>query len=100
MEGVPRPTRRGTKTRHMRLQEKWSERTKSLSPLHVGDRVRIHNRIGPNPNKWDRTGTVIEVHQFHQYLIKMDGSGRQTLKNRNFLRKFIPMYHHLNKDLS
>ena len=78
--------------RHMRHQETWSEHTKTLPPLQVGDRVRIQNQTGPHPNKWDRTGIVIEVRQFHQYLIRIDGSGRQTLRNRKFLRKFIPMY--------
>ena len=53
--------------RHMRHQDKWSEHTKILSPLQVGDRVWIQNQTGPHPNKWDRTGIVIEVRQFHQY---------------------------------
>ena len=26
---------------------------------------------------------IYQVYQFHQYLIKIDGSGRQTLRNRN-----------------
>ena len=77
---------------HMHHQEKWSEHTKTLPPLQVGDRVRIQNQTGPHPNKWDRTGIVIEVCQFHQYLIGIDGSGSQTLRSRKFLRKFIPMY--------
>ena len=54
--------------------------------------MRIQNQTGSHPNKWDRTGIVIEVRQFHQYLIRTDGSGRQTLRNRKFLRKYIPMY--------
>ena len=83
--------------RHMRHQDKWSEHTKTLSPLQVGDRVRIQNQTGPYPNKWDRTGIVIEVRQFHQYLIRIDGSGRQTLRNRKFLRKFVPMYQPPNR---
>ena len=78
--------------RHMHHQEKWSEHTKTLPPLQVGDRVRIQNQTGPHPNKWDWTGIVIEVCQFHQYLIGIDGSGSQTLRSRKFLRKFIPMY--------
>ena len=78
--------------RHMRHQDKWSEHTKTLSPLRVGDRVRIQNQTGRHPNKWDHTGVVIEVRQFHQYLIRIDGSGRQTLRNRKFLRKFVPVY--------
>ena len=78
--------------RHIIQQEKWSEHTKALPPLRVGDRVRIQNQTGPHPNKWDRTGVVVEVRQFHQYLIRVDGSGRQTLRNRKFLRKYTPVY--------
>ena len=78
--------------RHRHQQEKCSEHTKPLPPLQVGDRVRIQNQTGLHPNKWDRSGTVIEVRQFHQYLIRVDGSGRQTLRNRKFLRRFVPMY--------
>ena len=78
--------------RHMLHQDKWSEHTKAPSPLKVGDRVRIQNQTGRHPHKWDRTGVVIEVRQYHQYLVRIDGSGRQTLRNRKFLRKFIPMY--------
>ena len=80
--------------RHRRMthQEKWSERTKSLTPLIISDRVRIQNQTGRHPNKWDRTGIVIEVRQFHQYLIRIDGSGNQTLRNRKFLRKYIPVH--------
>ena len=78
--------------RHMRHQEQWSEHTKLLPPLKIGDRVRIQDQTGSHPNKWDRTGIVIEVRQFHQYLIRIDGSGRQTLRNRKFLRNYIPIY--------
>ena len=75
--------------RHMCHQKKWSEHTKTLFPLQLGYRVRIQNQTGPHPNKWDQTGIVIEVCQLHQYLIRIDGSGRRTLRNRKFLRKFI-----------
>ena len=30
------------------------------------------------------------MRQFDQYVIRMDGSGRVTLRNRRFLRKYIP----------
>ena len=72
--------------------EKWKEHTTLLPPLHIGDQVRIQNQTGPNPNKWDKTGTVIEVHQYYQYSIKVDGSGRIILRNRKFLRKYKPIY--------
>ena len=70
--------------------ECWSEHTRRLPPLRVGDTVRIQNQTGPNPTKWDKTGAVIEVRQFDQYLIRVDGSGRATLRNQRFLRKYTP----------
>ena len=33
---------------------------------------------------------MIEVKDFYQYLVKMDGSGRATLRNRRFLKPVIP----------
>ena len=77
--------------RHMKMSERLSEHTKHLPPLAVGEHVRIQNQIGPNPTKWDKTGQVIEVRQFDQYVIRLDGSGRVTLRNRKFLRKFEPV---------
>ena len=78
--------------RHMKTCERLSEHTKPLNPLVVGDNVRIQNQVGHNPKKWDKTGSVVEVRQFDQYVIRMDGSGRVTLRNRKFLRKYVPVY--------
>ena len=72
--------------RHMKVAEKLSEHTKQLPPLTIGDHVRIQNQIGANPLKWDKTGQVIEVRQFDQYIIRVDGSGRVTLRNRKFIQ--------------
>ena len=79
------------RNRHMKASEYWTEHTKKLPPLVVGDHVRIQNQIGQNPLKWDKTGKVIEVKQYDQYAVRVDGSGRITLRNRKFLRKFIPV---------
>ena len=79
------------RNRHMQNWERWSERTKRLPPLRVGDYVRIQNQIGPYPLKWDKTGRVIKVRQFDQYVVKVDGSGRVMLRNRKFLRKYSPV---------
>ena len=35
---------------------------------------------------------VIEVRHFHQYVVRIDGSGRVTLRNRQHLRKFTPFW--------
>ena len=76
----------------MKAAERWSEHTKQLKALVVGDTVRIQNQSGQFPRKWDKTGCVIEVRQFNQYVVKVDGSGRVTLRNRKFLRKYTPVY--------
>ena len=80
------------RNRHMKAAERWSEHTKQLKPLVVGDTVRIQNQTGQFPKKWDKTGCVIEVRQFNQYVVRVDGSGRVTLRNRKFLRKYTPVY--------
>ena len=49
------------------------------------------NQTGPHPTKWDKTGIVIEVRQFDQYVVRVDGSGRVTLRNRKFLRHYVPV---------
>ena len=76
--------------RHVKCEDTLSQHTKRLPPLKVGDTVIVQNQLGNHPRKWDKTGTVIEVKQHNQYLIKIDGSGRATLRNRQFLRKYTP----------
>ena len=78
--------------RHCREREKWSEHTRDLRPLDIGDQVYIQNLLGKNPLRWDRTGVVVEVKPFRQYSIRVDGTGRVTLRNRRNLRKFTPFY--------
>ena len=76
------------RARNVRNAERLTEHTVRLQPLKVGDRVFFQNQTGNHPLRWDRTGSVIEVKQFDQYAVKVDGSGRFTLRNRKFLRKF------------
>ncbi|XP_046558352.1 uncharacterized protein LOC124267481 [Haliotis rubra] len=84
------------RNRHM-MAERLTQHTKQLPPLAVGDFVRIQNQIGPHPLKWDKTGCVVEVRQFDQYVVRVDGSGRVTLRNRKFLRKYIPAFQPLSR---
>jgi hypothetical protein len=76
--------------RHMKAVERLTEHTQKLPELWVGDHVRVQNQTGTQPLKWDKTGKVVEVNQYDQYVIKADGSGRVTVRNRKFLRKFTP----------
>ena len=79
------------RNRHMKAAERWSEHTKRLPSLTVGDHLRIQNQTGTNPTKWDKTGRVIEDCQFDQYVIRIDGCGMMTTHNHKFLRKYLPM---------
>ena len=51
----------------------------------------MQNQTGPHASKWDRNGIVIEVRQFDQYVVKDDGSGHVTLRNRKSLRRYLPL---------
>ena len=75
----PHPTWRETlaareetlRNRHIKIAERLSEHTCHLTPLVVGDHVRIQNQTGPHPTKWDKTGIVIAVRQFDQYVVRV-----------------------------
>ena len=41
-----------------------------------------------DPKKWDKSGIVMEKKGNNQHVVKVDGSGRLTLRNRRFLRKY------------
>ena len=70
--------------------EKLRSGTKELPKLAVGDSVLVQNQVGNHPSKWDITGVVVEVRDHDQYVVKVDGSGRMTLRNRKFLKKITP----------
>ena len=78
---------RALKQRYVRTLETLNTHTRSLNPLQVGDRVLIQNQAGNNPKRWDRSGVVMEKKEFDQYLVKIEGSGRLSLRNRRFLRQ-------------
>ena len=74
--------------------ERLEANTKNLDPLREGDVVLVQNQIpnSPRSKKWDRQGTVVFTGENDQYLIKVTGTGRLTLRNRHFLRKFQQIY--------
>ena len=80
------------RTRFAKQVESLEFKTQSLPPLIVGDICRIQNQHGRFPLRWDRTGMVVECGDHDQYLVKMDGSGRLTTRNRKYLRKIDPFY--------
>ena len=66
---------------------RWDEHTAGLTPLNT---VRIQNQTGRHPTRWDKSGIVVEVLQYHQYGVRTDGSGRLTTRNRRYLRRYTP----------
>ena len=76
--------------RYVTNMEKLSAGTKALPKLAVGDNVIVQNQLGNHPSKWHITGVVVEVKDHDQYIVKIDGSGRMTLRNRKFLKKINP----------
>ena len=76
------------RTRFTRNMERLNARARDLQPLALGDRVFVQNQAGSHPTKWDRSGIVVDTEGNDQYLVKIDGSGRLSRRNRRFLRRF------------
>ena len=76
--------------RHYLRSEAPSQPKRLLKPLQTGDQVYIQDQTGPNPNKWSKSGTIIECLPYDGFLVKIDGSNRLTKRNRKYLRKFTP----------
>ena len=81
------------RTRLMRGVERWSEHSRDLPPLEPGTKVLIQNQYGAGKTakRWDKSGLVIESLGFNKYRVRIDGSGRITDRNRQFLKKFTPV---------
>ena len=76
--------------RLVRSAEKLEEHTKELEPLSQGDLVFIQNQDQSSRDykKWNRQGTIVTAGKNDQYLVKVHGTGRLTVRNRRFLRKY------------
>ena len=78
--------------RNEKLAEQYNQHTRNLLPLTIGDSITVQNNV---TRRWDLTGKIVECLPGRQYTIRIDGSGRITLRNRRFLRKInfpIPSY--------
>ena len=63
--------------------------SRKLPALKASDKVQIQNQHGRYAGKWDRTGSVVEVGPHDQYLVRVDGSGRVTRRNRKALKRIV-----------
>ena len=76
--------------RHLTNIERYNEHTKALPELYIDDTVTVQNQTGSHPNSWDKTGIIVEVRDHGQYIVRLHGSGRCTLRNRQFIRQCTP----------
>ena len=67
-------------------EKQWSEHTRALPPLKVGDTVMVQNQTGNHPLRWDKRGTIVKYEGFDQYQVMIDGSRRLTRRNRTYRR--------------
>ena len=74
------------KARYVKTVETLQEHARELPPLRHGDNVMVQNQSGRFPTRWDKSGCVVEVKDNDQYVVKVAGTGRMTLRNRRFLR--------------
>ena len=79
------------RTRYAKSVEKLNLTAKHLAPLNLGDQCFVQNQHGRYPLKWERSGVVVEVLPHDRYVIKIDGSGHLTTRNRKFIRRFKPV---------
>ena len=77
--------------RHAKRGQDLEEHTRKLRQLEVGEVVAVQNQKGNKPTRWDHTGTIVEVRPNDQYVVKVDGSGRLTVRNRKFLKPIKPV---------
>ena len=85
--------------RHAKQGAVLTEHTKVLRSLSMSDIVLVQNQAGRRGKKWDKTGVVIEVLDHDQYRIRMDGTGRPTLRNRRFLKPITPFNGHTRQSI-
>ena len=67
-----------------KIVERYNKYTNNLPLLQTGDTVTIQSLIN---HRWNITRKIITALPDWQYWIRVDGSGRITLRNRRFLRK-------------
>ena len=79
------------RARFIRTSEILNRHARPLPPLIPGDKCFVQNQTGQHARKWYHTGTVMEVLPHNKHMVKMDGSGRITYRNRRFLKKYTPV---------
>ena len=69
------------KAQYVKTIENLSKHTKQLPPLWIGDHIFEQNWLSNTPGKWDCSGVILESKGHDQYVVKITGTGRLTLRN-------------------
>ena len=75
------------RVRFAKSVERLNVNSRNLPNLNIGDRCYIQNQKGNYPLKWERSGVIVEIQPYDKYVVKIDGSGQLTKRNRKFLRR-------------
>lgn len=92
MEELRWPQRKSSSRKSHQVHGKAQPTLQSSQGAVPGDKVFVQNQTGRHWNKWEKSGTVIESKGNHCYNVKIDGTGRVTPRNRQFLWKFDLVY--------
>ena len=55
--------------------------------MAIGSSKSQTNQTGRAPNKWGKSGVIVECKPHNQINVMMDGSRRVSLRNQQFVRK-------------
>ena len=79
--------------------KRWSEHTRVLPGLKIGQFVQFQNLKGGHLLKSNYNGEIVGRHNINSYAVKVNGTGKTTMRNRASLRKIpqpIPVHQPLN----
>ena len=69
-------------SKNKELENNYNSQASDLKPIKSQTPVRVQEN-----GCWTKTGKVVEVLPHRRYRIRMDGSGRLTIRNRRFIKE-------------
>ena len=69
-------------SRNKELENNYNRHASNLNPIQTQTPVRVQEN-----GSWTKTGKVVEILPHRRYRIRMDGSGRLTIRNRRFIKE-------------
>ena len=76
------------------ITQNYDAKPHPLPDIPTESTVASHEKSKIKHNRWSKTGTVVEILPNHQYQVKVDGSGRVTLRNPISRRPMMSIHNH------